>query len=74
MAKRTNKPASIDNLNVWVTCKIQIINEDTWKYQTIDEVPWTPKHIKQAMKKHKLASAWIWVMGDRELKFASEYK
>lgn len=68
------KPQSIENLNVWVNCKIQVINEDTWKYQTVCECLWTPKEIKKAMKKHNLKAAWIWVMGDRTYQFASDLK
>lgn len=59
----------IDDLNVWANCKIQVINEETMKYETIAEVPYTPKHIKQAMKKNNVKSAWIYFMGERTYQF-----
>lgn len=63
---------NLDNLNVWANCKIQFINEETNKFQTVCEVPYTPKHVKIAMKKHNMKSAWIWFMGERTYQFVDE--
>lgn len=68
LAQKTN----LDQLNVFASCRIQIINETTWKYQTIAEVVYTPYAINQALKKSKLQSAWINLNGNRELWMVSK--
>lgn len=63
LAQKTN----LSSLTVTAGCRIQVINEDTWKYETVAEVVYTPYAINQALKKHKLQSAWVNLYGSREL-------
>lgn len=50
--------------NVVPGCRIQVINEDTMRWETIASVDYTPKAIQVALKTHGLASAWVqWQCG-----------
>lgn len=69
-----NKPTlaqknKFDSLNIVAGCKVQQINEDTMKWETIGEVLYTPYSINQFMKQHKLASVWVNILGSREMWF-----
>lgn len=68
LAQKTN----LSELVITAGCYIQVINEATWKYQTVAEVVYTPYAINQALKKNKLQSAWVNVYGTRELWMASK--
>ena len=70
MKKNANKETNLANLNVWASCKIQQINEDTFKWETIAECAYTPNAIRKELKKHGLEFAWINVLGNREMVYA----
>ena len=67
MARKTGKPIPVKNLNVWVTCKLQVINEDTMKWETLAEINDTPNSIKSYMKKHNLTFVWVKHIYGREM-------
>ena len=69
MTKKTNaaKQSGLANLNIVAGCRVQIINFETERYQTIAETVYTPRHINDVLKSHKLQSAWIYWLGGREL-------
>lgn len=68
LAQKTN----LDQLVVTAGCRIQVVNEETWKYETIAETVYTPYAINQVLKKHKLQSAWVNLFGNRELWMVSK--
>ena len=69
MAKKQNasKSSNLKNLVVTAGCKVQVINEKTFQWQTIAETCYTPRHINEVLKTNKLTSAWVVWMCGREM-------
>lgn len=68
MARKTAaQKSNLSELNIVPNCKIQIVNEKTWKTETIAMTLYTPLAINKVLKKHKLQSAFVLFLGSREL-------
>jgi hypothetical protein len=69
------KTSNLNQLNVWASARIQIIDETNIErpvYRTIAETMYTPRHINDALKANGLKSAWVqWTCG-RELWFSGK--
>ena len=75
MSKQTlADKTGLKDLVVTAGCRVQVINETTWKYETVAEVVYTPYAINEALKQNKLQSAWVSLYGDRELWTVSKGK
>lgn len=64
MTQRTTKPAAHDNSwlgNTVTTAKLQVINEETNKWDTIGECVDTPNAIKKELSKKKYSGKSIWI-------------
>ena len=55
--------------NIWPNCKIQVINHETNRWQTVAECLWTPNAIKATIKRLKIKNAWVLFMGERTPQF-----
>ncbi len=58
---------SLDLEIVWTAAALRVIDDsgDLPKWVTLDTLPYTPRHINDALKKHGLTSGWIkWACGN----------
>jgi len=70
--KTLAQKTELAKLSVWTECKIQRINEDTMKWETIGKTTYTPYHINEFLKANKLKSIWVNVLGNREMWFVGK--
>lgn len=62
--RRGTRPSPIPN--VTAGCKIQVINENTMKWDTLAEVAYTPAQINKVLNKYGLLNGWVLWLGGRE--------
>lgn len=61
------KPEPIDDLVIWPTCMLKVIDEATNRWKTVAEVLDTLHHIEEAKQRLQLAHVWVFHVWGREL-------